>query len=201
MTTTGTWRKGDRLTARWVQRVSNFIENFTVSGGAFEFDGRTPRLEIKASGAAADSPNPFGYTITQGVAGVSHASVTIGRGVLVYHLPDDISNADRYYYDSDVDGSIGYSITANGYHVIFGEWDIDSVNYSGVSSGLVINTTPKTHATDQQVALQTINSDSDTLRFPILGVYYNSTTRQITETWSFNANKIYSVVPVAGIGP
>jgi len=48
VTITGQWRKGDRLTARWVQRVTNFIENFTVSGGAFEFDGRTPRLYVKS---------------------------------------------------------------------------------------------------------------------------------------------------------
>ena len=195
MTTTGTWRKGDRLTARWVQRVSNFIENFTVSGGAFEFDGRTPRLAIKMT---EGTPAPFSYTITQGVEDGAEATVNVNNGTLAYHLPDDVSGADRYFQASDMTATC--TITAADYNVVYASWTIASTTYSGGSSGLVVATSPINGASEL-VALQGLNSTGTVLKFPILCVTYNATTHQATLVNEYNCNKIYSVSPVAGIGP
>jgi len=197
VTTTGTWRKGDRLTARWVQRVSNFIENFTVSGGAFEFDGRTPRLYVSA-GSGAHAAAPFSYTISNGVPAVSHGSVRVNTGMLVYHLPDDLSGADRYFVASDTTADCTID-TAN-YSIVYASWTIASTTYTGGSSGLVVSTTA-INDTSELGALQDLNSTSTVLKFPILCVSYNTTTRVVTFVREYNANKIYSVVPVAGIGP
>jgi hypothetical protein len=44
------FKRGDRLSARWAQKVENFITSFRVlSGGHFVFDGRNAVLQVFTS--------------------------------------------------------------------------------------------------------------------------------------------------------
>jgi len=196
------FRKGDwsdGIPVKWVQKVENFVENFRsgVSGAAFEFDGVTPRLSVN-SGRARTAP--FSYTITQGVEGGAEAVIRINNGTLAYHLPDDVSGADRYFQASDMTADC--TISVGDYNVVYASWTIASTTYSGAApvSGLVVATTPINGATEL-AALQGLNSSGTVLKFPILCVSYNATTHQATLVNEYNVNAIYSVSPVAGIGP
>ena len=164
MTTTGTWRKGDRLTARWAQRVSNFIENFTVSGGAFEFDGRTPRLYVSAS---SQSKQSFGYKATQGGGG-TEGTVTIYAGTI--QLADKDGNA---YYEcaQATTGAGGLTALADGFNVLYVDWLLKTSAAIGIASGA-------THI----AALNAADSSAANLVCVLHAVEYDSTTKQITYT-------------------
>lgn len=71
------WQSGDELPASWVQKVSDFIDNFTVTGAAtFFFNGKRAHLDVRGGSGSSQSV-PWAITI-------SGSTATIGAGSIKF---------------------------------------------------------------------------------------------------------------------
>lgn len=81
---TNRFKKGDRLTASWAQKVENFISTFHVlAGGHFIFDGETAALQINqniqkfAFGIKSYDSDAGIVTLREGIIGFPNARIFI----------------------------------------------------------------------------------------------------------------------------
>ncbi len=74
------WEKGDRISAEWCRKVSNFMNSFSVSyGGNFEFNGKTATLECWGTNDTATYKAKKLFNLTTDDA----TGVSIGAGAYI----------------------------------------------------------------------------------------------------------------------
>lgn len=77
------------INASFIRKVRNFINNFDVVGGVFQFDGYRARLVIDQQTATASSKHPFKVT-KKTVSGTTYLNVS--PGTINSLLPSNIFN-------------------------------------------------------------------------------------------------------------
>jgi hypothetical protein len=113
------FKRGDRLSARWAQKVENFITSFRVlSGGHFVFDGRNAVLQV------------FGRATFTGV-------MLAGK---LYATTEDLPGSFAYI-EPPGEGHTHLNIDMQNLTVAYGEvstlWYVESIPIS-VLSGLIV---------------------------------------------------------------
>jgi len=86
---THSFRKGERITRAWAQKVENFVSTFRVlSGGQFIFDGRDAVLQCFASGGRWTGILWYGNDITDFSAMSGWPADVVDGKYLVVNLLD-----------------------------------------------------------------------------------------------------------------
>lgn len=159
-----------------LQMMWDFMHNFEVLGGRFEWNGKRARLTVSpgAAGGGATTPWAFAASVSNGVEGGAEGTVSIAPGPVWLH-----GGSSGYYqawFSGGTTGSGGVAAMSSAHHMLYLSVDWSTSGYGANPTIALGNYSGTFSGESTYLSVVAGLADAESVIRPLCYVTYNTTT-------------------------